>query len=414
MNYDVIKDYMGRACTRRCYKQKKGKEDYVCFVNADHDWGYCSPQPGKTSKNKVCKRNHQCEKHGEDHYWCKTEGGSWDYCSPLSERRSGSRWVDADGFYCKDNCDYRGSTYTWCHSDNNQGWGFCSKIQNVATNGKKCKDDSPCRKDGTHYYFCYTEGGGWDYCGDVEDGGPWLVEKRTIDPPCDFSNPSSRVDCGWSGILQAQCESLGCCHDATYKDHYNCFYKHVDCAKLIFHAADNWYTLETNGDSRTGVQAWRYSNFTLTDTNYDLKKGAVSECSEKDSVLNRDIYNQVVHRLTDQQGNMAGQIKIIEPNDDGNPIQAVHVRLLDHVGADGHVSRVEALRAVIRQSHVNLNNRADFPWNTKQYMLDKLNGEAQDEVFRLVDSELGGPPELYNMIPGHNSALYNSDTKIAH
>ncbi|CAG0898956.1 unnamed protein product [Darwinula stevensoni] len=416
-DYDVIKDYKGRECTRRCNNQDNGLDGTVrpnsgtvkynfCFVNTNRDWGYCSPQPGITSYNKVCKKNHQCEKHGEDYYWCYTEDESWDYCSPPTERRSGSRLVDSDGFFCKDNCDSRGSTYTWCHSDNYREWGFCSKIQNLASNGKKCKDDSPCSKHDHYYNYCYTQGGGWYYCGDVESG---RSEYRRNVPQCDFSSPSSRVDCGWSGIHRSQCESMGCCHDATYKDHYNCFYKQVDCAKLI-DAADNSYTLETNGDCETGVKAWRYSAFTVNGTNLDLrKKRTVSGCPEQAHSYYIGRFNQRVDALTDELGNMPGQIDIFEPNNHNNPIQAVYRRRLNRE-TDTPIHRVEALRAVIRPHHINRNNRVNLPRNARQYMLEYLNGETEDEAFHLVGSELGGPGQFYNMVPGHRSVNRNFGT----
>jgi hypothetical protein len=143
-----------------------------CFVDDYLNWGYCSPDPYRTSHFGTCLENHDCGKHGYDYYWCYTDYyNNWDYCSPPSTTRSGTRYYDAHGFVCNGPCDnHDGTTYTWCTTDN--GWGYCSKQLNLATDGNPCLESSPCTQFQDagyyHYRWCDTETG-WHYCGDIND-----------------------------------------------------------------------------------------------------------------------------------------------------------------------------------------------------------------------------------------------------
>ena len=81
--------------------------------------------------------------------------------------------INACSYDNTDECKVRHhSKYSWCNSDNDARWGFCSEKTNIASNGKPCKSVSPCGRvhDGkTHSYnWCYTLAGNWDYCGEIE------------------------------------------------------------------------------------------------------------------------------------------------------------------------------------------------------------------------------------------------------
>jgi len=53
----------------------------------------------------------------------------------------------------------------------------------------------------------------------------FFADEVTIVRPghCYRGNRFARVDCGWGGITQAQCEARSCCYDSTYSDANNCF-----------------------------------------------------------------------------------------------------------------------------------------------------------------------------------------------
>lgn len=46
---------------------------------------------------------------------------------------------------------------------------------------------------------------------------------RLLDSDCDFSNPINRIDGGWPGISQSQCQSLFNCYDDTTPNTIWCF-----------------------------------------------------------------------------------------------------------------------------------------------------------------------------------------------
>ena len=53
------------------------------YCNDWKKWDYCSPESFSTYKDKACRADHACEKHGKEYFWCYTStDNDWDYCSP--------------------------------------------------------------------------------------------------------------------------------------------------------------------------------------------------------------------------------------------------------------------------------------------------------------------------------------------
>ncbi|CAG0905035.1 unnamed protein product [Darwinula stevensoni] len=73
--------------------------------------------------------------------------------------------------------DYKGRECTRECSTQNNGYDgtFRSKF--------RCKSDSPCSKHGHYFKRCYTEGGGWYYCGDVRSDDHLVLTQRSTEQP---------------------------------------------------------------------------------------------------------------------------------------------------------------------------------------------------------------------------------------
>ena len=83
------------------------------------------PNITTTGENCIDK----CLRRGQQYYWCHKETTLWGFCTPdfLIKRTARYAGVVEDtkveppqgytarGEACRDNCEYHGYTYTWCH-----------------------------------------------------------------------------------------------------------------------------------------------------------------------------------------------------------------------------------------------------------------------------------------------------------
>lgn len=168
-----------------------------------------------TASGKHCRSDSQCGFHGNtDYAWCYTVSGNWDYCCTSECEQydqnydwctTGSEWqyckrdistitiYSASGKRCKSACSYNGKDYFWCYTTDDS-WDYCCtsecgihssggnydwctsgkkwskcKVQKLpypryTYNLKECRSDHECGFHGGNYAWCYTAGGGWDYC----------------------------------------------------------------------------------------------------------------------------------------------------------------------------------------------------------------------------------------------------------
>ena len=83
----------------------------------------CTSNSFSCRYNKPCLDS--CSSRGENYFWCHTEGGSWDYCSPAWPTTAVTVMTKG-GKECTGICDKYSSCYEWCISlGSDGGWGYC-------------------------------------------------------------------------------------------------------------------------------------------------------------------------------------------------------------------------------------------------------------------------------------------------
>jgi len=169
--------YYYEDCVDRCGNSGDGRNSW-CLTNGyyldDRDtWDYCSEESGMTVSRGTCKD--ECDKRGKSYFWCHTDDDSsgWDYCSPsgrvyplqftiygqLDPCISDCKKGDKDYYWCWTNIAY------WDEEENlyDDTWDYCSPDESQTRYGKKCTDE--CLRRGSGYYWCHTDSeGNWDYC----------------------------------------------------------------------------------------------------------------------------------------------------------------------------------------------------------------------------------------------------------
>ncbi|KAA0721395.1 hypothetical protein E1301_Tti020712 [Triplophysa tibetana] len=153
----------GSLCYDHC--DKRQEEYYWC--NTVTGWDYCSPSEKTDYKNKRCKEDSPCGKHGQNYNWCWLKEGSWGYCG-LQEPKM-LLYRTKDNYICTDECQYHErSDYYWCHTA--KDWDYCSPDVNVTYKGKPCRSDHSCGLNDYGYNWCWTSENEYDYCGRIEPG----------------------------------------------------------------------------------------------------------------------------------------------------------------------------------------------------------------------------------------------------
>ncbi|XP_048028834.1 uncharacterized protein LOC125256687 isoform X1 [Megalobrama amblycephala] len=156
--------HLGTKCEEPC---KRVGHEYKC-ESTDKDGNvqsmYCSPKTKTDYRGFECG---ECGTGGKGYYYCKT--GSlfslylpWGYCGLVTDKNIyyGSR----TGVMCHDKCD-QDKNYL-CNTA--KGQDLCSQFLNKDNMNRHCKEDSPCRKRGQNYYWCWLKEGSWGHCGPVE------------------------------------------------------------------------------------------------------------------------------------------------------------------------------------------------------------------------------------------------------
>ncbi|KAK9978568.1 hypothetical protein ABG768_020313 [Culter alburnus] len=153
--------YLGTKCEEDC---KLVGHEYKC-KSTDKDgntWSmYCSPETNTDYWGRGCG---QCGKGGGRYYYCKTGLFSWGYCGLVTDRNI--YYGSKTGAMCHDNCYRTHHGKFWC--DTAQGKDYCSPFLYTDYKVNLCREDSPCRKRGQNYNWCYLEEGDWGHCGPVE------------------------------------------------------------------------------------------------------------------------------------------------------------------------------------------------------------------------------------------------------
>merc|ERR1712098_555138 len=84
----------------------------------------------------------------------------------------------------------------------------------VTATRKECRDETYCSKHGYDYFWCYTNGGGWDYC--CQPGSRCAKNTESYYPKCEAGSKwayclpnkkkEKKKECrnfrGWEGICQ--------------------------------------------------------------------------------------------------------------------------------------------------------------------------------------------------------------------
>ena len=158
-NFKVVASN-GYYCIDKCRYYSSGQY-YWC--NTEDGWHYCSPQEGQDYRGKQCRPGHPCDKHDWTSFWCYVDSNNnWGYCGTYGE----SKHLTHKGYYCSTECEKHGEDYFWCESYN--GWGYCSPAESSDSHGRACLANHDCVKHGSSYTWCKRNANGdWDHCGQI-------------------------------------------------------------------------------------------------------------------------------------------------------------------------------------------------------------------------------------------------------
>lgn len=161
----------GYLCVSPC--ANNGKSYTWCRTghHLNKDWEYCS-RGGVSIYGKKCVSECKRPNYRGSYWWCDTEDGSWDYCSPPSEVTPVSYTIyGQEGIGA---CGQNGKDYWWCSKSMrwegsgragagaDDHWDYCSPDSRHTRYNKECSYD--CDTYGESYYHCYDQNRDWDYC----------------------------------------------------------------------------------------------------------------------------------------------------------------------------------------------------------------------------------------------------------
>jgi len=122
---------------------------------------------------------------------------------------------------CKNNgeCVANGSGYTCVCAP---GWtGDDCTTEYSACSSDPCQNSGTCLPDGNDFLCQCSLGFAGDLC------------EMTV-TQCKAVAPEERINCGWGGVTNAECNERSCCYDTTYNDRPYCFYETSSCANVPF------------------------------------------------------------------------------------------------------------------------------------------------------------------------------------
>ncbi|OXA48328.1 hypothetical protein Fcan01_16902 [Folsomia candida] len=314
-------------------------------------------------------------------------------------------------------------------------YNYCSSQIGYTYNNKKCV--GPCQPYGV-YYYCYTEGGSWDYCSQHVKR-PRVTHYSKWGFPClsschnfggtSYNWCSTQQTMEWgecskydgNTINDEQC-STAC---ANRRENYFYCYKVTGgwdyCGKVeeqavspivikIWQRPSGEYAAELPGQTdsssnpspdKVSVQFGYNQAYNGCGRTYRRRRVISQECMWRPLDTERTLDGMFEAFRGQAQ---RGENMRVENYGGQNPVQTVYRRVFNSAQ---NLTRTEGIDATIQRNHFRPNNRVDFPQSAITYMRRNLNSLRNEEAGHLVMAALGGPPETYNLVPQHPTVNRN-------